>query len=234
MIRIKLLASQMKELNEIRRKTDDPRNERILAILMSNDGMSPPQIAKQIKRHYNTVVDWLKRYMKHGADGLMRRYSPGRPSERNTILAPIMDECLTCRPGDYGYPEQAWDTALIKKHCLEKSGRLFSTDTIERALHDAGYVYKRPRKSVPEIAPTKEEKLAKVMDIIKDIQEIIGKQDAEIFALDESHFSTEPYVVRGWRKRGELFFPAHIFKKTKRRHVWRIQFGPKMFLLEKM
>jgi len=234
MLKIKLSASQIRELNEIRRKTDDPRNERALAVLMSHDGLSPPQISKQIKRHYNTVIDWLKRYAKHGANGLMRRYSPGRPSERNTILAPILDRCLSRHPGEFGYPEQAWDTALIKKHCFEKSGRNFSNDTIERALHDAGYVYKRPRKSVPETAASKPEKKAKILKIIDDIKEILDKQDAEIFALDEAHFSTEPYVVRGWRKRGEPFFPPHFIQKTKCHSVWRIQFGTKKFLLEKM
>ncbi len=234
MLRIKLSVEQIRELHEIRRKSDDPRAERTLAVLMSNDGLSPPQIATCLKRHYYTVTDWLKRYAKHGAKGLSRRYSPGRPSERKMILVPILKQCLNQHPSEYGYPEQAWDTALIKKHCLEKSGRHFSDDTIQRALHDAGYVYKRPRKSVPEIAMSKEEKKAKVLDMIKDIQELLDTQEAEVFALDEAHFSTEPYVVRGWRKRGQLFFPANFFQKTRCDRVWGIQFGPAKFLLEKI
>ncbi len=234
MLRIKLSVGQIRELNEIRRKTDDPRNERSLVVLMSHDGLSPPQISKQIKRHYNTVIDWLRRYEKHGANGLMRRYSPGRPSERQMVLAPILEHCLSRHPGEYGYPEQAWDTALIRKHCKRESGRLFSNDTIERALHDAGYVYKRPRKSVPETAPSRQEKKEKVLEMIRYIKEIVDKQDAEVFALDEAHFSTEPYVVRGWRKRGEPFFPPHLIQKTKCHRVWCIQFGSTKFLLEKI
>lgn len=233
MLRIKLSFDQVRELNEVRRKTDDPRNERILAVLMSNDGYSPPQIAKALKRHYNTVIDWLKRYKNGGVNGLTRRYSTGRPSDRNAVLAPLLDQCLMRAPSEYGYPELAWDVPLIKKMCMDKTGRAFSSDTIERALHDADYVYKRPRKTVPENAPSKEEKKAKVLSIINDIKMIMDEEDVEILALDEAHFSTEPYVIRGWRKRGELFFPADFLKKRKCHSVWCIQFRQTTFLLEK-
>jgi len=29
----------------------------------------------------------------------------------------------------------------------------------------------------------------------------LSKGETEIYALDESHFSTEPYLVRGWFKK---------------------------------
>ena len=116
---------------------------------------------------------------------------------------------------------------------MEKTERRFSNDTIERALHDAGYVYKRPRKTVPENAPSKEEKKATVLSIINEINGIMDKEEVEVFALDEAHFSTEPYVVRGWRRRGEPFFPPHFSKKRERHSVWRVQFREREFLLEK-
>ena len=234
MIRIKLSEDQVSELNEIRRKTDDPRNERALAVLMSNDGQSPPNIAKQIRRHYNTVTEWLKRYQKIGVVGLTRYYSPGRPSERNIILKPILEECLKRQPSDYGYPEEYWDTRLFQRLCQEKTGRSFSNDTIERALHDAGYVYKRPRKTVPEKAPSKAEKKATILSMIKDIKQILEKEETEILVLDEAHFSTEPYVIRGWQKRGEPFFPEDIFEKRERHSIWCIQYQQFAVHLEKI
>jgi len=234
MIQTVLSDTQVCELNSIRRKTDDPRNERVLSVLMSSDGMSPPDIAKQLKRHYNTIIDWLKRYQQGGITGLARDYSPGRPSERNAILRPLLEECLKLHPSDYGYPEEYWDTRLFQRLCQEKTGRFFSNDTIERALHDAGYVYKRPRKSVPDKAPSKAEKKAKVLSIINEIKQLLKKEETEILMLDESHFSTDPYVIRGWQKRGEPFFPKNIFEKGECYGIWSIQHQQVSFCLEKI
>lgn len=234
MIKITLSEDQVRELREIRRKTDDPRNERALAVLMSNDGKSPASIVIHLKRHYNTIIEWLNRYRKYGVAGLNRRYSPGRPSERNAILKPLLEECLDRQPSDYGYPEQFWDTKLFQRLCEEKTGRCFSIDTIERALHDAGYVYKRPRKAVPENAPSKKEKKATILATIEEIKQILEKEETEILVLDEAHFSTEPYVIRGWQKRGEPFFPKDTFEKRERHSIWSIQYQQLTFYLEKI
>jgi len=34
--------------------------------------------------------------------------------------------------------------------------------------------------------------------MVDEIKEIVVKENSEIYALDESHFSTEPYLVQGW------------------------------------
>ncbi len=64
-----------------------------------------------------------------------------------------------------------------------------------------GYVYKRPSKTVPGSALSQEEKREAVENMGREIQEIIQKKDTIIYALDESHFSTEPYLIRGWFKK---------------------------------
>ena len=46
----------------------------------------------------------------------------------------------------------------------------------------------------------KRKKTREVKSIVKEIQTLTHKKDCEIVDLDESYFSTEPYVVRGWQK----------------------------------
>ncbi len=77
-----------------------------------------------------------------------------------------------------------------------------SGDTVTRALNAMGYTYKRPSKTIPARAPNKKEKAARVQAMIEEVRAILFKGDTEIYALDESHFSTEPYLVRGWLKKG--------------------------------
>ncbi len=37
--------------------------------------------------------------------------------------------------------------------------------------------------------------------IVDEIKGLLKKKECEIYALDESHFSTEPYLVQGWFKK---------------------------------
>jgi len=50
--------------------------------------------------------------------------------------------------------------------------------------------------------------------------------------LDESHFSTDPYATRGWRKRGKPFFPEDSIKERKMHYLWGIRAGKRFLLLE--
>lgn len=233
MIRIQLTDAQCQALKAIRQKTDDTRSERALAVLLKHEGLNTAQIAVRLKRHYNTVAGWLQRYQIAGLDGLERLYSPGRPSERDALLAPLLEECLAQSPSAYGFHESTWSVAMIAELCERKTQRRFSDDTIGRALHDAGYSYKRSRRTVPDTAPSKEEKKEAVRCILNDIRKIMDHEEVEILALDEAHFSTEPYVTRSWCKRGKPFFPPVEQSSTGHHLVWCIQSGPTKIFLEK-
>lgn len=63
-------------------------------------------------------------------------------------------------------------------------------------------MYKRFSKTLPSNAPSSSEKKARVTEIVAAISKDT-KTDIEILFADESHFSNQPYVNRGWFKRGE-------------------------------
>jgi hypothetical protein len=68
-------------------------------------------------------------------------------------------------------------------------------------LKKQGYVYKRSSKVVPKHAPSQEEKIARVKEIVEHTK--ADDRPSETLFLDESHFSNQPYVERGWFRRGE-------------------------------
>ena len=232
MIRIELKRKDKKELTAIRRKTDDPRSERALTVLLCNDGWSPPKISKFLKRHYNTVASWLRQYSKDGIGSLSRKYSPGRPSERTTKFIPRLEQWVTKSPQDYEYKNGQWNVKLFIEQYKKETGVVLSDDTVERALKDAGYSYKKPKKVVPANAPSKEEKIKVVKGIIKQIQVMLEKKDTEVFCLDETHFSTEPYLVKGWYKKGIFFSSGKLSPEREQHSAWSVQHGKKTFLLE--
>jgi hypothetical protein len=88
------------------------------------------------------------------------------------------------------------------KDWFSKRGLHACDNTIVKSLNRLGYVYKRFSKTLPKNAPSVEEKKYRITEIV----ETIGQNrpsDIEILFVDETHFSNQPYVSRGWFKRGE-------------------------------
>jgi len=232
-IRIELSNEARQELLRIRHKSNDYRSERALAVLHCADGKRPRQIAELLKRSSQAVCQWLHAYKKDGAKGLNKNFSPGRPSLRKSELIPRLPEYLAKSPRYLGWGEDVWSVKVIMAQFEKDNGRTVSRHTVIRALHDAGYSAKRTKKTIPAHAPSKEEKLERVKQIATEINELKNAGDVEVMFLDESHFSTDPYVVRGWSKRGEPFFPPDSKKKRRMHDIWGIRAGKRRFLLEK-
>ena len=58
----------------------------------------------------------------------------------------------------------------------KERGKSISEDTAERALKGAGFSYKRPKKSMPFTAPSKEETLLRVNTVLREIKEMLDKR----------------------------------------------------------
>jgi transposase len=212
-LRIKLKDSEIKELEGIRRKTEDSRNIRAYMVLLNAQGLRVPEIAEKLGKNGHTIRDWVKRYRSNGIAGLTRKLSPGRPREQRNKAILLLETLISKSPRTYGYIYDTWDKRLIMEEYEKQTGKKLSSSTAERALREAGYSYKRPKKGVPPNAPRKEEKIKKVNEIIADIQRKAIQEDVDVYFLDESHFSTEAYLLRGWFKKGEHFFPKAIIKE---------------------
>ena len=112
-IKIKLSKKERIELEGLRRKYNDYRSERALAILHCSDGLTATRIAKILRRTIQTVCIWLHAYEDHGVKGLSRNFSPGRPNLRRTKLLPRLEEYLQRSPRDYGWGEDVWSTKVM-------------------------------------------------------------------------------------------------------------------------
>ena len=108
---------------------------------------------------------------------------------------------LSKSPQEYGYQEAGWQLNLLRDW-FSKQGVLACDNTLVKSLNKLGFVYKRFSKTMPENAPSSSEKKARIAEIVA----AIGKDsayDTEVLFVDESHFSNQPYVSRGWFKCGE-------------------------------
>lgn len=234
MIQIKISNKEKRQLEEYRGHASSKNSEKALMVIMNSEGMSPVKIAQILKRNSHTVRKWLKRYHQVGEKGLERLYSQGRPNLLREKVKICIREILDKSPYEFGYQDRMWTVALMVHYINSRKGFNVSEDTVERSLKDMGYTYKRPSKRVSLEAPSRDEKLEKVSKIVDEIRELSNRKDCEVLALDESYFSTEPYLVRGWQKKRWPPEDTLSSKKRKTHVLWLLESTDKKILLEKI
>jgi len=234
LIKIHLSNEQRKKLDRFRSQASAKDSEKALMVIMSSDGDSVKQIARTLRRNPHTVRDWLKRYQNKGLDGLERNFSPGRPDKKRKELMRRISKLISQSPGSYGYQDAAWAVPLIAYHVNNQMGLDISRDTVVRALKDMGYSYKRPSKTVPGTAPSPEEKRLAVTQIAERIKTLVQNNDCIVYALDESHFSTEPYLVQGWFKKRWPPESANEQQTRESHDLWMLESDDTKILLEKV
>jgi len=201
MLKIRLSNEQRLELKKFRKQASSKDSEKALMTLLSNNGKSVPEIALLLKRNQHTIRDWLKRYKTQGIKGLNRNFSPGRPNTIRKKIKQQIGKIIKNSPIKNGYQDFTWSIPLITFEVNKRLSLNASSKTVTRALKDMGYVYKRPSKITPGHAPGKEEKQKTVKKMVQEVLKTIDRKESVIYALDESHFSTEPYLVQGWFKK---------------------------------
>jgi transposase len=234
MIKVSITKEQQKELAQFRSLASSKNSEKALMVLLSSEGKKVSQIAQTLKRNPHTVRDWLKRYNNAGLKGLNRKYSPGRPDEKRAKLKEHIQEVLGDSPVEHGYQDHVWSVPLIVHDAALKLDLSVSGDTVTRALKAMGYSYKRPTKTVSARAADKKEKTERVKVMVEEIKGILSKGETEIYALDESHFSTEPYLVRGWFKKRWPPQNRDKLQKGKSHILWMLKSRDTEVLLEEV
>lgn len=201
MIRISLTEEAQVALRELRRNKNSNVVERAHYVLLCNEGKSVPEIATHLNRNRHTVRLWLKRYEKEGIAGLTNQKNPGRPAKKAPAIESQLETLLSQSPQAYGYQEAGWQLNLLRDW-FKKQGVEACDNTLVKSLNKLGYVYKRFSKTMPANSPSSIEKETRITEIVGVISQS-PKEDIEILFVDESHFSNQPYVSRGWFKCGE-------------------------------
>lgn len=196
-----LSESERAELRRLRLERNTNIGERAYYVLLSDAGKSAPEIASQLNRNIITIRLWLNRYLMDGINGLKTKKASGRPAQKAPAIELHLKELLAKSPQEYGYQESGWQINLLRDW-FQKQGIIAGERTMSKILKKYGYVYKRFSKTVPENAPSAAEKKTKVNEIVDTIKQK-ATEDIEILFADESHFSNQPYVSRGWFKCGE-------------------------------
>jgi transposase len=129
------------------RQTRDARlARRLMAVLQVLDGTSPQQVARLMGVSPRSVYGWVKRLSQEGrAQALADRPRSGRPPLLSARELKHLRWLLSHSPQEFGFWCTEWTVAVLRAQLQREGGPQVSEDTLRAALHQLGYVWKRPR-----------------------------------------------------------------------------------------
>jgi transposase len=160
---IKLLpleAEQIHELNELYRKTRDPRlRTRTQIILLAAEKQLVAQAIGEIVRLSDQAVrKWLKRYMAEGVEGLKDLPRAGTPQKVTVIYLEKLEAAVRRRPRSLDLPFSLWTLQRLADYLAEETGIRVAAETVRLHLKKMGIVLSRPQHKVSSPDPEYEVK----------------------------------------------------------------------------
>ena len=145
-------------LEQLARSTRDAGQlRRVNALLALADGRAASAVARAQRVGRSTLYEWLARFEEHRRRDLeaatTTRTAPGRSRELRDRAVERAPQLLERSPGDFGYRYTDWTTELLIEQ-LGREGIRASDSTVRRAVHEAGYRWKRPRFVLSRRSPT--------------------------------------------------------------------------------
>lgn len=196
MLQLDLHDSEYAELRQVARQAVGRVSERAHFVLLSAQGYSPPAIGKLLGYDGQTVRTWLTAYQRRGCAGLTDAPRSGRPP-KNRYLTAVVQAQASQPPPNSGYVQACWTVALLVLHLAARFRLTVSASRVRRALHQAGFRWKRP-KLVPARRrdPRTAEKEAQIAAALAD-------PTATLIAEDEADQQLLPVLRAMWQRVGQ-------------------------------
>jgi transposase len=177
LFRITLNNTQKLELQQVARQAIGRTSERAHFVLLSAQGQSAPEIGRLMGYNPQTIRTWLQTYQKRACAGLVDQARSGRPRKQPHLTA-IVQAQTSQPPPNSGYLQACWTVALLVLHLVQHFKVVASPSSVRRALHQAGFGWKRPKLAPARRPdPHKEAKLAHITQVLADPAAIVLAED---------------------------------------------------------
>jgi len=117
-------------------------------ILLSYEGLSPPQIARRVRLSDRTVRRTLDRYEAEGMAGLRDKARPGRPARVTAAYLEQLEHTIERPPRELGLPFSNWTTANLAAYMAQQTGIKIKARQMENYLKAQGWRLRRPVRSI--------------------------------------------------------------------------------------
>lgn len=199
-----LTSEQVSRLQKALRESGLPHvRERILIILLQNDGKTQQEIAKFLGCSPRTVAYWCM----HGDPDHLESLHNKREQESYRKATPeyikLLLETVNKDPQELGFEFGRWTGERLATYLAEQTGIELSGSQVRRILKRKKYSYTWAKYSLNDLQNLEnraefKEKLTRYLAIVKEQPEHF-----QIWFWDETGFSLRVIRRKGWGKRGQ-------------------------------
>jgi transposase len=199
-----LTSEQQEKLQKaLKREENGEIRERILILLLLNDGETQQEIAKFIGCSKNKVCYWCVHGDPDNLESLKDERMKGNHQKATEEYIEILLETVDKEPQEFGYEFGRWTAKRLATYLEEKTGIKLSSSQVRRILERKKYVYLWAKYSLefkrdPKKRKAFKNKLAEYLKIEKEHPELL-----KVWFWDESGFSLRVIKRKNWCKKGK-------------------------------
>ena len=176
--------------------------EKVLILLLVNDGKTYQEISEFMEIAYTTVAYWSVHGDPDNLDSFLDKRSPGNFRKVTPEYEKILIDTIDKNPEEYGYEFGRWTAARLATYLEKVTGILLSSSQISRILHKKKYVYIWAKYSLEDKQKPIErevfkQKLSEYLRITKETQSFYRYGKGR-----ESGFSLRVIRRNSWGKKG--------------------------------
>ncbi len=131
--------------------------KRILTIFAVVQGYAYHLISEVLQVSKESIRLWIKDLILKGAEGLIAKKSPGRPSKLTRTQKKELERIIEEGPVSVGFPGACWRSPMIQALIYEKFGVFYSVHYIAQLLKNMGFSYQKARFVADHKDPEKRE-----------------------------------------------------------------------------
>lgn len=193
---IRVTRADRKTLLKLCRSGENVRTARYAqVILLRSKGWTWEKIREASFCSNDLIRAALKTYESQGVAGLTKPVTP----QVVPLWLVIVIRWITKRtPHDFGYFRTRWTCSVLAELLSWEKGIRVGRETIRRSLHQAGYVWRRPRPVIGPDDPRYKGKLRKIRDLLASLP-----SDETAVFQDEVDVNLNPKIGSAWMKRGQ-------------------------------
>ncbi len=189
--------------NALKENEDSHFRQRVLMLLLMNDGKTYAEIADFLGCSYRNVAYWCCHGDPDDLESLKDKRKKGKKRKATEKYIELLMETIEKEPEEYGYEFGRWTACRLSEHLEKATVIKLSSEQVRRILKEKKYVYHWAKYSL-EDKQNKNKREAfkeKLSGYIQASEKEPNK--IQVWFWDESGFSMRVIRRKSWRKKGQ-------------------------------